>query len=698
MCDERLPIIEDIADAKHYQFSLLIVRELDTHVGYVKLQLVINGVPCMNPMLCNIFKRGMFKMDEKGRMVLSDFPNEELALPCIRHKNKPALKAVHINREIVQSLRCMTWPCIAQEWLSRRRLYRWPTEDTIEEVRSFGFFVIKKGHPFSSEIDLEWRVSLSLQERKLMFDLSDIQYKCYFILKMFNRDIIKMDNITSYHWKTCLFYVLEGNHKNVWTKERLYHSVKLCMRQMLEWVQNGFCPNYFIPMDNLFDGKLNKNQGLIFANKLKKLLVAGFDCFHDVKSDNIGDYLRSSQNAEKLHELQEKSKDVYDISLTMIDYSFIINSRDQFDHIIIDQYYYPAFEDILTFIKLLWATLDRMQRICTVTEHTAEETKSSLSVLIPYVYESLASNISAMAIHHPNLQVRYFLLFGSFIYFLEGNLLGRLKLISVLYAIGLYKDSEYFLNRENEQYMTYNQSMCACRCIRSNQRVRVLDAIPDQSNICTCVSFLSSELPIIPDAMKYELFRHTGISMQHKKGRNPYTWLYKAIVDFNIYYFFLKYLIKGKLRRFQESEAARGAILNLVRNKYVTHSDVAYNLLAWTYNTQLDTPMVLTFLTRSWQILNPLEILYVEYTDEMKRTFYQFNAAKLHALILLYNTWFAKKPSSVHFCFKCFSVSQVKLQKCSKCKISTYCSKKCQEMNWKIHKLVCKIVRSYKST
>ncbi|CAG2234626.1 unnamed protein product [Mytilus edulis] len=45
-CDERMSVIEDIEKANLHQASLLVVQELETHAGYIKLQLVMGGVPC----------------------------------------------------------------------------------------------------------------------------------------------------------------------------------------------------------------------------------------------------------------------------------------------------------------------------------------------------------------------------------------------------------------------------------------------------------------------------------------------------------------------------------------------------------------------------------------------------------------------------------------------------------------------------
>ena len=42
--------------------------------------------------------------------------------------------------------------------------------------------------------------------------------------KMLNRKIINLDCICSYHWKTCLFYVIEKNN-NIWKKEQLCTAI-----------------------------------------------------------------------------------------------------------------------------------------------------------------------------------------------------------------------------------------------------------------------------------------------------------------------------------------------------------------------------------------------------------------------------------------------------------------------------------------
>ena len=120
----------------------------------------------------------------------------------------------------------------------------------------YGCFVVGVGHSSSREQHIEWRLSFSLQERLLMFSLNPTQHKCYVLLKMIKKDIIKAEIgecISSYHCKTCLFYAIEVTPAAIWRPDNLVCCVRLCLMILLTWVVNGVCPNYFIPSENMFE-------------------------------------------------------------------------------------------------------------------------------------------------------------------------------------------------------------------------------------------------------------------------------------------------------------------------------------------------------------------------------------------------------------------------------------------------------------
>lgn len=241
-----------------------------------------------------------------------------------------------------------------------------------------------------------------------------------------------------------MFYVIENNDGNVWKKTLLFHCIQLCIKTMLKSVTNGVCPDSFIPSQNLFDGRLSEGCRLISENILEKLLNVGYDCFLHVQTNNICDYIRSRVSYAWYQLLQRNSKRCYIFDLYARRKAIMLHSITIFNERILGYDYNNTIKSICLFIKYLWNTLDRIHHSGTITEHTTEETRSSLSLLIPHIHTCLASNISSMAIKHPNAQIRDFLLYGSFKLYVNGDQTGRLKWISVLYAAGLYKECAWF--------------------------------------------------------------------------------------------------------------------------------------------------------------------------------------------------------------------------------------------------------------
>lgn len=146
-------------------------------------------------------------------------------------------------------------------------------------------------------------------------------------------------------------------------------------------------------------------------------------------------------------------------------------------------------------------------------------------------------------------------------------------------------------------------------------------------------------------------------------------------------------------------DALENLVTLVTKSTNVHHIDVGCNLIA--FSDYSVAPVMLLYLTKSWTYMTQSwEQMNSRFSSrffigELKRTQYQFNAAKLYALVLLYNTWFVKTPPKINFCFNCFLLTDVELQTCSMCQIAIYCSAQCQSDNWRIHKNVCKIVSRY---
>ena len=128
-------------------------------------------------------------------------------------------------------------------WFNRPRKYNWPSDTLIHQMKSLEFLVVSAGHVRNFERELEWRISLSLQEKLLMRNLTEAQYKCYMFLKLIKRDIIphwiKEESVTSYNLKTCLFYSIENSQSQFLVPGNLLNCLKEGLNLLLQWTEQG---------------------------------------------------------------------------------------------------------------------------------------------------------------------------------------------------------------------------------------------------------------------------------------------------------------------------------------------------------------------------------------------------------------------------------------------------------------------------
>lgn len=166
-------------------------------------------------------------------------------------------------------------------------------------------------------------------------------------------------------------------------------------------------------------------------------------------------------------------------------------------------------------------------------------------------------------------------------------------------------------------------------------------------------------------------------------------------MDSNVYFLLLKFLIKKKLEKDEEYRYVHLIILTII-NENVRHRDVAYNVVAWILYTKNNPYAALILLEKSWQVMISWDLSHLLYTCEIKQKQNLFNSAKLHALVILFNFWYVKKPAKFQVCFQFFEVCPEDFRKCTGCQTATYCSKQCENIHYKYHSAVCEIVKKYK--
>ena len=280
----------NISEAQHYQDCVLLVQDSKTPPGYAKLQRVCYGV----------LGTGTMFNEQCGYSPCIDAEDRaciylQIALGPDQVRHGPAVsehKILCAASDYVPALRCRSWPACAFEWLVRQRHHNWPSQEQIDQCKTLGCFFVSVGHPCSKEKHIQYRISFSLQERLLVTAFNAVQLKCYILLKMIKREKIHTTlgekSLTSYHFKTCMLYMIENTPAEFWRKKNLLVCLYHCLKKMLECVETGECPNYFIPEENMFEGKISKQMQQKLCDILNRILAADFKFLVHIKSDDLG--------------------------------------------------------------------------------------------------------------------------------------------------------------------------------------------------------------------------------------------------------------------------------------------------------------------------------------------------------------------------------------------------------------------------
>ena len=123
----------------------------------------------------------------------------------------------------VPSILCKFWPTSAAEWRDRPRHYGWPSQQDREYIEKFGCHLVPIGHPLSTRKSLEWRLSFSIAERRLVWSFSHTQMQCYAVMKLILKEYVKTNSVEkhksvlcSYFIKTFLFWQFENTERYFW--------------------------------------------------------------------------------------------------------------------------------------------------------------------------------------------------------------------------------------------------------------------------------------------------------------------------------------------------------------------------------------------------------------------------------------------------------------------------------------------------
>ena len=150
-----------------------------------------------------------------------------------------------------------------KHWLTRCEKFGWPQKKVLKSILSSGCHFVPIGSKQSRQendpnLQLEWRLSFNQAEQKLIDSFSHPQFLCYALLKRFLTEILNKNVkeeeklLCSYFLKTALFWCIQTDPGHKWSRDNFYPCFWKCFKMLLQWVYTGYCPNFFIPENNLF--------------------------------------------------------------------------------------------------------------------------------------------------------------------------------------------------------------------------------------------------------------------------------------------------------------------------------------------------------------------------------------------------------------------------------------------------------------
>ncbi|XP_062619958.1 uncharacterized protein LOC134281519 [Saccostrea cucullata] len=167
---------------------------------------------------------------------------------------------------------CKYWPSTTENWIKRCLRHIWPPASVLKEILNNGYHCVTIGSKCTtSRNDLEWRLSFSLAEQKLVYTMNHTQFICYGLLKIFLTEVINKNAeeplLCSYFMKTTMFWLMQVGHVN-WSPKYLLKCFWLCLKYLSLSVYRGKFANFFIPQNNMF---LNKIVGAARESLLEQL-------------------------------------------------------------------------------------------------------------------------------------------------------------------------------------------------------------------------------------------------------------------------------------------------------------------------------------------------------------------------------------------------------------------------------------------
>ncbi|XP_045167321.2 uncharacterized protein LOC123530603 [Mercenaria mercenaria] len=577
-CYNQYNIIQNLSEWEPGKSNYMMIQDETVSPGYCLLQRLRKRAPLPydGKLPANHFR------DKMGRILLKNSlfhtvtgERFERHGPAFAQQGKPGLSDI----DVVSAFPCKSWPLQARKWLRLQGEGQWPTDEMKRYCSTSGCFVVAVASRGSENEELEWRISTSLAERCLMFNLNITQIQCYVLMKMVLKTYLKPkfgDTISSFMCKTVLFHCIADTNPSVWRENNLLVCLSLCLSLLYLCVSKENCPHFIIPQNNLMKGHISTEIKPQILEILNDIVVSNGRALLEIECNVLGKRLDLKLNV---------TPGVYRDLLQSLGLSEFISGR----------LFYDLYDSMNTLLnscsfeisqrnpgKVQQTFLTYISQIVNKFFKSRGIDRIACSLLAPWFCTSHGSVLASLNIGLHNTipqQAFTWISLG-----LNSDVSSsRLKLVSILYCIGKIQKTENELADIEKRY-DRNIVEPVSRCYEFFQhkfRKGFLEVSARQNEeaiqhvIAFPVIFLPTEINCVLKEMRYEMFRSTKEDLT-LRDENDY-WMDWAVVDSLSFLYFLQF------KTFRQQEDKQRALSNLVQTinyePNLGHVETALNLL-----------------------------------------------------------------------------------------------------------------------
>ena len=287
----NIRVIQSMSQCRLYDVNttLLMMETEQTRPGFVLLRLIGDAHDRDIRRSCEKYQSGTYVSSQEWREGFPRMnPDETIHGPC-----SSGVIAGTLEYDFAHCLKSDAFPKAAIGCIRRLLQRGWPSPQVLQDIVTGGCHFVAIPAKLPNFEHLEWRLSFSLAETKLIHNMNHTQFLCYGLLKIFLKEFINSNKgvdglLCSYYLKTAVFWEIIDNTEQ-WIPATFLRYFWRCLKRLIQWINEEYCPNFFIPENNMMMGKFNGTSKASLLHHLSTLYSEGYRCLLRCQSlhDNL---------------------------------------------------------------------------------------------------------------------------------------------------------------------------------------------------------------------------------------------------------------------------------------------------------------------------------------------------------------------------------------------------------------------------